>query len=1731
MKRTRSTLSRDVVSQPLADLRKKTRNILGSSGSAHIDAENVSAYCSRPISKPIQLSSATDARPKLNLRSMNRLAETTNILGSSETPRTNRTEKRKATDRPGLSLASKRAKSTLPPGHVMPRKPADIYGDQWMDKQERSFLNWINYEFEQASVTKNFIDNASRQGSLQHFTVYMEFERICNVARVFFNSKPLQTIINKVDQAIDKKNLTVQTDSDLCMDITKRQQLTATLTSFDARWLILALSVLTPPSTITSSTIQKNSLDSLIEKHIMGHSRRGNTWDSNLLFERNKNTTKRIFAMVLFLDHAKAANLVPNQPCLFAKNSVFKSSQSILQEIGRQCLVGEGDTIRHLSYIGYTVNCAQSSMDEYNYRVDNLAVDLRDGIRIARLIELHSLNSFRFTSLKVPANERADRIRNLELCFKHLSKEGLKLTSFRDGRIKPEDVVDGHRKNTLEMLWRLILHWKVGGLVNQEELRTETRQLVCDYVRQFRARPAFDAENCVYLSSNTLSLLLKWCQAVGAFYNIRVSNFTTSFADGSMFCYLIGHYHPTLLGKRSILFAADEKIKDDKETFARLDSIPSNSNNFTISFSPLRSNRQLMPLQRAGIHNYRLLEEMTRQIGGIPLMFNDRDFTQTSIPDEKVVITYVSYLCSRLLVLSAERRAAITIQRFWRRYGGDRYTPEHHKAAIAIQKAVRQYLERRRQERHRIACITRVQSIWRGRCARRRVQLIQNAITTLQFYARSYLARQNIRQEQAAILLQKCMRGYLARQAYKQQSQRIVKLQTMIRGYLARRACQQKRKQIRAATRIQAAYRRYRCVSDYQKLLQTVLYLQRRRRALIAMRRTRSTYQQTIGGICAIQALIRGQQARERTKTMLKAITGIQAHIRRWNVQQCYRQQYEAAVLIQKIWRGFHERKQYHNVLGAARTIQLQWRAVQQGRALRSQLAMQHKAATAIQACYRGWRTRYHVSVYQQAVRVIEQRRWETLQARRQQQAYISLKHATLIIQRRWRATLYTRQVRSMYLSWQHAAITVQRFVRGYQVRSRLAYLRKAVAVVEQRRSQLLQANQERRAFVQLRSITTRLQQRWRAILLGRQERVQYLRYRVRQAINSLRVSVRTVEMYRSAQLQGREQRHDYLALRSATIYVQRRWRAILAGRETRQQWQLYQWASQTIQRHYRGYRVRYQLAALRSSVAIIEARRSALLMTRQCEAQYQTLRRVVINMQRRRRATAVACQVQAEYQVVRCSIIGIQSFIRGQLAREMTQQQRAATCIQAAYRGHRQFMAYQRLYEATLQVQRRRRALLAGRCARAELEQLKWATQVLQSQWRARQVGHAVRQEYIVAKQAINGVQALIRGYNARQCIEQEREKLAFIVQLQAISRGYLVRLAGQQQQQAATCIAAAYRGHVQRQAYLDLQQSVIGLQTYYRAQCARQLHQQLVQEREERCEAICVYIQVQNAARTIQRVYRRRLHAAQLERIESARQLAAVQVLQFHARGWLERIRYLRLIRAIRSFQSVWRGYRVLRIARARIEKANANVQEDMRLINRTTVAIETILGSRRLTDVIHACIHLEVATRWSRECRRRLLDHNVVGVMLSTMSSCNQSAPHKRLLMHACRTLQHLATDPQCMEAVLPNPAAVDVMIDLLKVYQRKYEDAELFKSIAQIFLLITCEPQCCRPILRTVNAVRRMHEIHVLAKKRHEREVATSTAASTDKQAQLKKQAKALDMLGTAIGTLKDLMANR
>lgn len=54
----------------------------------------------------------------------------------------------------------------------------------------------------------------------------------------------------------------------------------------------------------------------------------------------------------------------------------------MLLAFSRDYLRGEGDVTRHLSHFGYIVTHVQTVLDEYDYAVSNLAVDLRDGLKL-----------------------------------------------------------------------------------------------------------------------------------------------------------------------------------------------------------------------------------------------------------------------------------------------------------------------------------------------------------------------------------------------------------------------------------------------------------------------------------------------------------------------------------------------------------------------------------------------------------------------------------------------------------------------------------------------------------------------------------------------------------------------------------------------------------------------------------------------------------------------------------------------------------------------------------------------------------------------------------------------------------------------------------------------------------------------------------------------------------------------------------------------------------------------------------------------------------------------------------------------------------------------------------------------------------------------------------------------------------------------------------------------------
>jgi hypothetical protein len=72
------------------------------------------------------------------------------------------------------------------------------------------------------------------------------------------------------------------------------------------------------------------------------------------------------------------------------------------------------------------------------------------------------------------------------------------------------------------------------------------------------------------------------------------------------------------------------------------------------------------PARREGVRrNFRLVAAAARELGDVPQVLGADDFAEHG-PDEKAVLLYVAFLCSRLLEAGKEERAARAVQALWR---------------------------------------------------------------------------------------------------------------------------------------------------------------------------------------------------------------------------------------------------------------------------------------------------------------------------------------------------------------------------------------------------------------------------------------------------------------------------------------------------------------------------------------------------------------------------------------------------------------------------------------------------------------------------------------------------------------------------------------------------------------------------------------------------------------------------------------------------------------------------------------------------------------------------------------------------------------------------------------------------------------------------------------------------------------------------------------------------------
>ncbi|XP_065531390.1 abnormal spindle-like microcephaly-associated protein isoform X2 [Lathamus discolor] len=1568
---------------------------------------------------------------------------------------------------PGLAqsrLTFVKPLKTVIPRHPMPFAAKNMfYDERWKEKQQRGFTWWLNFvltpdDFNVKTNTsqvnaaalmlgeenhhKTSVPKAPTkdEASLKAYMAHRKLNKLRRDACRLFTTETMVKAIKKLEVEIESRRLLVRRDRHLWKDVGERQKVVNWLLSYNPLWLRIGLETVYGELIALESNSDVTGLAIFILNRLL--------WNPDIAAEYrhptvphlyregheealSKFTLKKLLLLVCFLDCAKQSRIIDHDPCLFCKDAEFKASKDLLLAFSRDFLSGEGDLSRHLGFLGLPVRHIQTPLDEFDFAVTNLAVDLQCGIRLVRAMELLTKNWDLSKQLRVPAISRLQKMHNVDIVLNVLKERGIHLKDESGASIGSRDIVDRHRERTLALLWKIVFAFQVDIFLNVEHLKEEIEFLRNTHKRktQLSALKTSPKSCSVQEDSSNFSpqnysenvkLLMAWVNAVCGFYNIKVENFTVSFSDGRVLCHLIHHYHPCYVPLEAVCQRTTQTVECSRTHTVGLNFSPSSSSDSDTSLNVIEGMfdqtvtasvlyKELLDNERK---NFQLINAAVSDLGGIPAMIHHSDMSNT-IPDEKVVITYLSFLCSRLLELRQEIRAARLIQSAWRNYRLKRelkLSQERDRAARIIQKSAMNFLSRRRFLR-RVNAAVFVQKHWRGYLARMILLNLKKAkleearsrsATVIQANWRRYSARKRyLRLRHYVIFVQARIRMVKSVATYRRILWATVTIQSHVRASkLAKKDHQRYEILKSSALTIQSAFRRWR-KNKIQQKIKAALVLQayfrkwqcsklakRKRAALVIqswyrMHRDLKQYQRIKQCAINIQAWYRCQLARRIYQEHRAKIVTIQRYYRAYKLGKIEREHYlqkrAAVIVLQAAFRGTKARKLYRQTKAVC-VIQSLWRA----RKEKLRFLQLKKSVTTLQS---------HVRKYQQVKR------------------YKEIKSAALVIQAWYRAQVSSKKAAADFQRMRLAALVLQSAYRGMKVRKEARILRAVIKIQSSYRAYIVQ-----KRFRNLKDATVKIQ----AFVKMRQARKQYCALReaalcVQQKYRSQKYAFQLKEDYRKlkgaciriqAAVRGylvrkqiqrwretaiflqscyrmRRDRRRYLSIYSAALVIQKHYRAYKTQLCQRQEFLQVKKAAVCLQAAYRGYKARKMLKLeYRAAVKI-----QAAFRAHAARMKYKAMVQASIVIQRWYRTYKNGNRQRLNFLMTRASVLSLQAAFRGWKVRKQIRRQHvAATKIQSAFRRFMALKKFRLMNHAVLTIQKHYRASIIGQKQRQEYIQLRNSVVLLQAIWRGKTVRKTIQKKHGLAtiiqsyyrmhvnqlkykklRQATLVIQKFFRAYCMKKAQRAAYLKTkAAVLVLQSAYRGMTVRKRLNKLNKAATTIQAAFRSYLVKKDYERLRSAVIAVQRRYRAiidaKCQKQNYLSL-KEATIKMQAIYRGVRVRRqaqhmhqAAVCIQAMFK--MYRASIK-YQAMRMAATVIQRQYRAfcLGKVQRKKYLELRKSIIILQAACRGMKVRQDLKVMHQSA-AIIQSYYRMHKQQQDFRKLLLATRRIQQWYRAC-----------------------------------------------------------------------------------------------------------------------------------------------------------------------------
>ena len=783
--------------------------------------------------------------------------------------------------------------------------------------------------------------------------------------------------------------------------------------------------------------------------------------------------------LIVFLDKARLANIFERSPRLFAKDAAVKSSREVFVSLCRDFLSAEGDVMRHLTRLGLKVSYQQDAVDELDFAVENLAIDIRDGVRLARVVEILSKRKAKslLLSLRLPAVSRLQKLHNVGVVLDSLRTFGVKNLD----EVAAHHIVDGYREKVLQLLWAVVLRCGLNYVLSTDDIDREierveqsnkSRKMVWRLCEFNNAGPRDHSGAASQEDPNAFKKsLLRWCNAVCSSAGVRISDFGASMSDGVALCLLINYYHPSLVPLADIL------------PTNRYGSVSRSSYRSSVATS-ISNERK----------NVALACRRMTELGGIPRIVGS--FDSENPPDDKAMTLCLTYLCSRLMESSREILACIAIQLWyrqktrirllelklcaasciwtcWARNRSAYYAArkaKYFRAVRTIERFVSQHQSRlqvlklrRLVGEKRVGAAIVIQSQLRRVLALSKVDHLRyqnRSVGIIQRAVRSMLARHFVRivraQHKASVIIQTKWRSWQHRRAFKATVDRMVVLQAVARGWRARR---QQRTKHYAAVVIQALWRGFSAQVEYALDVLDIVAIQTLFRRKIAVKRANARY-------CAVIKL----QSFVRRVLAVEAVDQLRNQHRVRVARECASivcQRFARVVVAKRVVRMLTVQR------NMAMTIQRFWR-----RAIaESTFKLKRKSCVFLQSAVRGYLGRDAYRTTRQNV-ISLQACYRRTSCRRRYERIVA---ATVSIQREVRG-YFARQLLTRAIV---SAISIQTAYRVYRARQRLAILsakkKMAAAILAQSAIRRFLAQRRCVRAREVRKATICLQSWWRS--------------------------------------------------------------------------------------------------------------------------------------------------------------------------------------------------------------------------------------------------------------------------------------------------------------------------------------------------------------------------------------------------------------------------------------------------------------------------------------------------------------------------------------------------------------------------------------------------------------------------------------------------------------------------